>query len=79
MSLFMVKIVSYGVVEAEDYSHAYSVGRDFMREISRDDFDPDIEVMHRIDEPYMVNNGWDLGCIPYGGDNATTIGKILEK
>jgi hypothetical protein len=77
MKPYMVEITTYAVVMAEDASDAHDVARNFRREIMRDDDDPLIDVQGALETEAGLRNGWDGGCIPYGGDGNTTLAALL--
>lgn len=77
MKPYMIEITTYAVVMAEDASHAYEAALAFRGEIMRDDSAPLIDVVGKIDKEADLRNGWDGGCIPYGGDGNTTLAALL--
>lgn len=77
MKPYMVEITTYGVVMAEDESHAHQVADSYKREIFSDDWNPRIEVDGAVVKVEDLGHGWDGECIPYGGDGNTTLAALL--
>ncbi len=77
MKLYMVEITTYGVVMAEDESHAHQVADSYKRDIFSDDWNPRIEVDGAVLKVDDLRHGWDGECIPYGGDGNTTLAALL--
>ena len=77
MKPYMVEITTYGVVMAEDESHAHQVADSYKREIFGDDWNPRIEVDGAVVKVEDLGHGWDGECIPYGGDGNTTLAALL--
>lgn len=79
MSLFEVEFTVRAVVQADDSTHAYSVAMDERREIFSDTSIGDVDVCREIREVSHLPDGWDVACLPYGGDGNTRIGEILAE
>jgi hypothetical protein len=77
MKPFVVEFTLRTVVMAEDESDAYSVAEDEFREIASD-ARPDVDVEREVHSAKDLPTGWDLRCIPYGGDGNTRLDAILE-
>ena len=77
MKPYMVEITTYGVVMAEDETHAHQVADSYKREIFGDDWNPRIEVGGAVVKVDDLSHGWDGECIPYGGDGNTTLAALL--
>lgn len=79
MSLFEVEFTVRAVVQADDSTHAFEVAGDSAREIFRDDPLDDYDVGRQILEAKHLPSGWNVECIPYGGDGNTRISAILAE
>lgn len=77
MKPFFVTLEVVAVVMAEDETHAYEVAGQKKRDIFYDADYPDIMVGDEIATASDMRDGWDLDCIPYGGDGNTRIGEYL--
>lgn len=77
MRPYMVEIRTYGVVMAEDETHARSVADDYKRDIFRDDCNPYVEVDGAVENVEALEHGWDGDCIPYGGDGNTRLSELM--
>lgn len=77
MKPYMVKITVNAVVMAEDESHAHEVTKDELRDIFRYAYRPLIDVQCAVTSEDNLNGGWDMECIPYGGDGNTRIGDLI--
>lgn len=77
MKPYMVEIRTYGVVMAEDESHARSVADDYKRDIFNDDWNPSIDVDGEVVSVEKLGHGWDGECIPYGGDGNTRLNALV--
>lgn len=78
MKPYMVEIKVFGVVMAEDESHARSVAGNFGYDIFKDDYCPTIEVEGEATNLGVLRRGWDGECIPYNGNGHTTLADLLE-
>jgi hypothetical protein len=77
MKPYMVEIRTYGVVMAEDESHARSVANNYKRDIFNDDWNPSIDVDGEVVSVGELGHGWDGECLPYGGDGSTKLADLL--
>ena len=77
MGVYMVEIVTYGVVVAENAQEAKQKATQFKNEIFRDDGDPEITVQLKIKNEKELTNKWSGDCLPYGGDGNTSIRNLL--
>lgn len=77
MKVFVVEFILTSVVIAEDESDAYSVAEDEFREIAGD-VRPDVSVEREVTEASHLPSGWDLKCLPYGGDGIARLSDILS-
>ena len=77
MKAYVVEIIVRSVVAAEDEIHAYGVARTNFREICGDSR-PDIEVEREVCEQRDLPSGWDMKCLPYGGDGKTELKDLVS-
>lgn len=78
MNAYVVEFILRSVVVAEDEAHAHCVAESVFREIARDE-DPDVSVDREIHSRHDLPLGWDVHCIPYGGDNNTNLEELLAE
>lgn len=78
MGLYVVEITVRTVVQAADEIDACIVAEDNWREIAGDT-QPDAFVEQEVLEERHLPTGWDLGCLPYGGDGSTRMSEMLKK
>jgi hypothetical protein len=76
MKPYVVEFTFRTVVMGEDEIRAYGVARDQFRDIVRDET-PDIWVEGEVRSEDDLPEGWDLMCLPYGGDGNTRLSEIL--
>jgi hypothetical protein len=76
MNPYVVEFKLRVVVMAEDEVHAHCVAQGEFREITRDE-DPAISVEREVQSQRDLQSGWDLRCIPYGGDGNTRLSEII--
>lgn len=77
MKPYVVEFRVITVVMGEDESDAYSNALCDWREIAGDS-EPEVDVEREIHSARDLPNGWDLRCIPYGGDGNTRIERLLD-
>jgi len=77
--LFEIEITIRSVVQADDATHALMVARESADEIINEIDSLDcIDVMREVREAAHLPNGWNIDCLPYGGDGRTRISAILD-
>lgn len=76
MKPYVVEMTVRTVVMADDEHHAFSVARDEFRDIARDE-KPDVWVDEEVKTEADLPPGWDIGCLPYGGDGKTRLADII--
>lgn len=76
MKPFIVELTVRTVVVAEDEAHASCVARDEFRDIARDET-PNAWVGEEVRSADDLPAGWDLECLPYGGDGRTRLADII--
>jgi hypothetical protein len=76
MRPFVVEMTIRSVVMADDSDHAFIVAREKFRDIARDER-PDVFVDEEVRSEDDLPDGWDLGCLPYGGDGNTRLADII--
>lgn len=76
MKLYVVEITVRTVVQAEDEIDAILVTEENWSEIASDSR-PDVDVSREVLEQRHLPSGWDLGCLPYGGDGNTRMSEII--
>ena len=76
MKPFVVEFTVRSVVMADDEHHAFSVARDQFREIASD-VTPDVFVENEVKSEDDLPEGWDLVCLPYGGDGNTRLEALI--
>jgi hypothetical protein len=76
---FFVEYTVTAVVLAEDEGHAWTVARSEQRDVFGDAYNNEIFVRGEVTSEADMEDGWDLECVPYGGDGNTRIGDILKK
>lgn len=79
MSLFEVEFTVRAVVQADDSTHAFQVAMENSSDIFRDDPQDDFDVGRKILEASHLPSGWNVECVPYGGDGNTRIREILAE
>lgn len=78
MKPFLVEYTVKAVVMAEDEDHAWAVARSECRDVFYEAGSPEIWVEHEVEKAEdLLGSGWDLGCIPYGGDGNTRISELM--
>jgi hypothetical protein len=79
MKLFEIEITICSVVQAEDETNALMVARGSADEMLNELDSLDcIDVTREIREAAHLPNGWNIDCLPYGGDGKTRISTILD-
>lgn len=75
-----VTMTTHVVVVADDEGHAYDVAEESAKRAFDDDYSatPKISLNGEVSSVEQLKNGWDGGCIPYGGDGSTRIRALLE-
>lgn len=76
MKPYVVEMTIRSVVMAEDEDDAYRTGADLFREIARDEA-PDVDVLREVLDVRHLPTGWDLMCLPYGGDGNTRLKDLV--
>ena len=76
MKPFVVEMTIRTVVMADDEDSAFIVARTQFREIASDE-KPDVFVEGEVGDEDDLPDGWDLGCLPYGGDGNTRLSEII--
>jgi hypothetical protein len=76
MKPYVVEFTLRSVIMADDEHHAFSVARDQFREIARDAA-PDVWVENEVRNASDLPDGWDLACLPYGGDGNTRLAAMI--
>lgn len=76
MALYVVEISVRTVVQADDDLHAQAVAEDQFRDIARDER-PEVSVEHEVFSARCLPSGWDLDCLPYGGDGNTRLRELV--
>lgn len=76
MKPYVVELTIRAVVVAEDEVHAYCVAESAFRDMARDE-DPEIWVEREVHSKSDLPSGWDLQCIPYGGDGSTYLAAFI--
>jgi hypothetical protein len=79
MKPYFVKYTVTAVVMAEDESHAWQVARSHRSEVFGESDCNNICVEGEVTRGEQLRGGWDLQCIPYGGDGNTRIGELIAK
>lgn len=79
MKPYFVELTVTAVVMAEDADHAWEVADSERRDIFNDTGNVDIYVGSEVTSERNLRDGWDLQCIPYGGDGNTRIGELIGK
>lgn len=82
MTLYNVRVtVEYTiVVSADDAEQARVVTNENWVEGLQDAApNPDIDVKGEIKTESNLRDGWDLRCLPYGGDGKTRIGDLINR
>jgi hypothetical protein len=74
---YVIQYTVRAVVIAEDGNDAYSVAEGGWREI-RGDAQPLIAVDGEVKSAESLPHGWDLRCLPYGGDGRTRLSELIE-
>lgn len=77
--LFSVEMTYRVVVVAEDAFDAQNVASNNAYSIVSDAFEPDWLDSDEIKSIDELPRGWEVDCIPYGGDGDKTINEYLEK
>ena len=81
MALFNVDVTfrTTLVVEAADEGDAYWEARFNAKQALNDDCNctPEIDVRGEVRSPKDLREGWDIECIPYGGDGNTRLSALL--
>lgn len=65
------------VVMGEDENDAYSNALDVFSEVAGD-AEPIVDVEREVSSANDLPTGWDLMCLPYGGDGRTRLKDIIE-
>lgn len=78
MRPFVVEFTVRTVVMGDDENHAYSNAMDDWREIAGDS-EPVIDVGGEVFSAKDLPSGWDLRCLPYGGDGIARLESIVAK
>lgn len=78
MKPYVVEFTLRAVVMADDEAHAHCVATDEFRDIARDD-DPDVSVEREVHGAPDLPSGWDLDCLPYGGDGNAMLRELIGK
>jgi hypothetical protein len=73
---YVVEMTVRAVVMAEDEAHAHVVANRQFRDIAGDE-EPDVSVEKEVRTQADLPHGWDLGCLPYGGDGNTRLEAII--
>lgn len=73
---YIVEFTVRAVVMADDQNDAYDVAESKWSEIRSDNL-PIIDVEGEVTNAARLPRGWDLGCIPYGGDGYTRLDKLI--
>lgn len=76
MKAYVVEFTVRAVVMGDDESDAWSAAHVDWRDIARDEV-PEVDVLNVILEERHLPTGWDLQCIPYGGDGNTRLSEIV--
>lgn len=76
MKAFVVEVTLDVVVMAEDLMGAYLATRAHWRDIAHDQ-EACLDDAREVSSPSDLPDGWDLECIPYGGDGSTRLGSII--
>lgn len=76
MKPFVVEMTICTVVMADDEHHAFSVARDAFRDIASDET-PEVFVRSEVRGEVDLPDGWDLECLPYGGDGSTRLEALI--
>jgi hypothetical protein len=76
MKPYVVEMTIRTVVMADDQGHAFIVARTQFRDIAREET-PDVFVDDEVRSEEDLPDGWDLACLPYGGDGNTRLSEIL--
>ena len=67
------------VVIAEDADHAFEVAYENAKSGIEDSGEgPSVHVTGEITAEKHLRDGWDVECVPYGGDGNTRIGDYLK-
>lgn len=79
--IYSVCITITTLVQADNKVRAAQVARDSFRDIAGDTLPQDITVgvMAEITALTGLPDGWDSHCLPYGGDGATQLHKLLPE
>lgn len=76
---YFVEYTVTAVVMAEDETHAFMRAKSYRQDAMNDADDIDVFVRSEVKSEVDLIDGWDMECIPYGGDGNTRIGKYLEQ
>lgn len=75
--LYEVEIIVRAVILADNMADATSVSMREARDIVRHDDMGDCDVVCEIKDAGSLPPGWDVQCIPFGGDGNTRISEYL--
>jgi hypothetical protein len=76
MKPYVVEMTIRTVVMAESQAHAHMVAENAFADIARDE-QPDVSVEKEVRTQADLPDGWDMGCLPYGGDGNTRLEAII--
>ncbi|WP_157778782.1 hypothetical protein [Massilia violaceinigra] len=76
MKPYVIEYTVRTVVMGESESEAYSAALDEWREVAGDST-PDVDVSDEVHSAKDLPSGWDLQCIPYGGDGTTRLEHLI--
>lgn len=86
MPLYLTKITTYAVVEAESEREAEEVTNTHIRDITREIYRANIDLVCLLPSreafetaKAITKNDWDLDCLPYGGDGNTRLETLLPE
>jgi hypothetical protein len=74
---YIIEFTIRTVVMGRDEDSAWSAAQDAFQEIARDE-DPEIAVSGEIKAEKDLPHGWNVQCIPYGGDGCTRLKQLIE-